>query len=543
MPLGANAFASGKAASGPDGLEPFLRLCLLLLLLLAGCGRTLDRADVVIINGGEPESLDPALVTVQADLRLARGLFEGLMRLNPTNAEPEAGLAERWEVSPDGLTYTFHLRPHLTWSTGEPITADDVVYSWRRILDPATGADYAGQLYFLKNAEAFNARRVTDPDQVGVRAVDPRTVRVDLHSPTPFFLDVCTFPTLAIVPRQAIERHHDRWILRPPVPVSGPYQLEAWRLQDRIRMRKNPRYWDAARTRSEVVDFLALESPTTALNLYETKRADILWDKALIPGEIMDVLHDRPDCHRFDYLGTFFLRYNVTRPPFNDVRVRKAFALALDKQRLVTRITRGGEKPASHFTPKGIARYEPPEGLPYDPAEARRLLAAAYPPGRTFPPIQYLLINPRTEQQIAVEIQAMWQKELGVRVELRQNEMKVYQAAQTALDYDVSRSSWIGDYNDPNTFLELFMGNNGNNRTGWKNPRYDDLMHRANGTLDAGQRARLLAEAETLLVREELPVVPIYFYAGLNFYRPDEIDGVHANLLDEHPIQAIGRRR
>lgn len=502
------------------------------------------RADVVIINGPEPESLDPAIVTLQADLRLVRAFFEGLARLNPRTAEPEPGLAERWEISADGKTYTFYLRTDAVWSTGEPITAEDVVYSWIRVLDPQTAAEYAGQLFFVKNAEAFCTGQLKDPSPVGVRVLDRRTVRVELRDPTPFFLDLCAFPTLAVVPRQAIEQHGDRWLMARPLPVSGPYTLESWRLRDRLRARRNPLYWDAARTQSERVDFLTMESAMTALNLYEAGEADIIWDKPLIPSELMDVLGSRLDCHTFNYLGTFFLRYNVTRPPFNDPRVRKALALAIDKQRIVERITRAGERAASHFTPDGIARYEPPAGLGHDPEAARRLLTdAGYPGGRGFPAFQYLLTNPTIEQQIAVELQAMWQKELGIRTELRQNEMKVYQAAQTALDYDVSRSSWIGDYNDPNTFLELFVSQNGNNRTGWKNPRYDELLRSANRELDPVKRAALLREAETLLVRDELPIVPIYFYAGINFFDPEKIEGVGFNVLDEHPIQAIRRKK
>ena len=502
------------------------------------------RADLVIINGNEPESLDPALVTLLTDWRLVRAFFEGLARLNPQTAEPEPGLAERWEVADGGRTYTFFLRTNAVWSTGDPITAADVVYSWIRVLDPRTASDYAGPLFCVSNAEAFCTGKLQDPSAVGVRALDRRTFRVKLHSPTPFFLDLCTFPNYAVVPRQAIEQHGDRWLRARPLPVSGPYTLESWRLRDRIRARRNPRYWDAARTQSEVVDFLTMESAMTALNLYETGAADIIWDKALIPSELMDVLGRRRDCHTFHYLATFFLRFNVTRPPFDDPRVRKALALAIDKQRIVSRITRAGERVASHLTPDGVARYDPPEGLGHDPEAARRLLAeAGFPGGRGFRPFQYLLINPTLEQQIAVELQAMWQKELGLRAELRQNEMKVYQALQTALDYDVSRSSWIGDYNDANTFLEQFMSHNGNNRTGWKNPRYDELLRTANRELDSARRATLLREAETLLVREELPIVPIYFYAGITFFDPDKIEGIGFNLLDEHPIQAIRRKR
>jgi oligopeptide transport system substrate-binding protein len=525
------------------GVRVWTSLWLLLLGgIFAGCQPPVDRADIVIINGGEPESLDPAIVTVQSDLRLVRGLFEGLMRLDPVTAAPIPGLAERWE-SPDGKTYLFHLRTNLVWSTGEPITSRDVVYSWLRVLNPETASDYAGHLYFLRNAREFNTGQIRDPEQVGIQALDRNTVRVDLLAPTPFFLALCTFPTLAIVPESAIKKHGDRWILSKPLPVSGPYTLESWRLQDRVRMRKNPFYWDAAATRTEVVDFLCMESASTALNLYEKKQADILWDKSLVPSEVLDKLRTRADCQQFSYLGTFFLRINVTQPPFNQPLVRRALALSVDRQRIVERITRGGEQPARHFTPRGIPGYEPPAGLDYDLEGARQALEqAGFPGGRGFPTMRYLLTNPRVEQQIGVELQAMWQA-LGLRVELRQNEMKVYQSAQTALDYDVSRSSWIGDYNDPNTFLELFKSDNGNNRTGWKNPRYDQLMTEANSLIDPVRRADLLRQAERLLVEEEIPIIPVYFYAGVTFFDRTKIDGVHTNIVDEHPIQAIGRKK
>lgn len=526
-------------------LAPFsAALVLFLALSFAACRPSAPPANLVIINGPEPESLDPAIVTGQADLRLARTLFEGLTRMNAATGLPEPGLAERWEISPDGLVYTFHLRTNLAWSTGGPITADDIIYSWRRILDPRTASDYAGQLFFVKNAEAFCTGKLTNAADVGMRALDPLTVRVELNTPTPFFLDLCSFPTLAAVPRDAIERHGDRWLLAPPVPVSGPYQLESWRLQDRIRMRKNPRYWDAARTQSEVVDFLSMDSPFTALNLFERQQADIIWDKNLVPSELMDLLRQRPDCHSFDYLGTFFYRYNVTQPPFDDVRVRQALGMAIDRRRLVEKISRSGERWATHLTPDGIPNYDPPEGLPYDPAAARRLLAeAGFPEGRGFPPFQYLLPTGKLDAQLAVEMQAMWARELGIKMELRQTEWKVYLNALSTLDYKVGRSSWIGDYVDPNTFIELFTSNNGNNRTGWKNSAYDALVAEANRDSNPQRRMAKLRQAETLLVREAAPIVPLYFYAGILFFDTNRIEGVYFNLLDEHPIQTIRRKK
>ena len=515
-----------------------------LILLLVGCAPQ-PRADLTIINGGEPETLDPAIVTGVSEMRITKALFEGLVKLDPVNARPIPGLAERWEKSTDGRTYTFFLRTNAAWSTGEPITARDVVWSWLRALDPTTGGDYAGQLFYIRNAEDFNSGKIKDPAQVGVRALDDHTVRVELNSPVAFFPDMCAFPTLAVVPRQTIERFGERWLKARPLPASGPYQLEAWRLNDKVRLRKNPRYYAAAATQTELIDLLPTGSPNTALNLYETGVADIIWDKDLMPTELMDLLRERPDFHSFSYLGGYFIRFNVTRKPFTDPRVRQALAMAIDKALIVRKITRAGETPATHFTPDGTANADPPDGLPYDPERARRLLAeAGFPGGKDFPRVAYAFDASgggaaKLNAKIAVELQQMWRAVLGIEIELRQIERKIFFNSQSRLDYDLSRSSWVGDYNDPNTFLDLFTSTSGNNRTGWKNSRYDALLHEANQQTDLKRRAEIFRTAETLLLCDEAPIVPLYFYAGLNAYDPRRISGIYPNLLDEHPLQAI----
>jgi oligopeptide transport system substrate-binding protein len=520
-------------------------LLLVVCLVVAGCFRREPPADLTIVNGAEPETLDPAIVTGQPDMRVVQGLFEGLTRLDPKTGGPIPGLAERWEISPDQCTYVFHLRTNLVWSTGEPITADDVVYSWIRALEPATACDYAGQLFYLKHGEDFNAGRIRDPSQVGVRALDRFTVRVELNHPTSFFLDICDMPITGVVPRRTIEARGDAWLKARPLPSSGPYELVFWRPNDRIRLRKNPRYWDAANTQLELIDILPIGSPNVALNLYLRGQADVVWDKELVPTELLDVLLKRPDFHTFDYLATYFFRFNVTRKPFDDPRVRRALALAIDKQRLVQRITRAGEKPASHLVPDGTAHYVSPAGLGYDPARARQLLAeAGYPGGQGFPRVEYMFNAPaggssKIHQKIAVELQQMWHDTLGIDIELRQLEWKAYLSAQGHLEYDLSRSSWVGDYNDANTFLGMFTSDDGNNRTGWKNARYDELIREANLQTDADKREKLLQQAETILVREQLPIVPLFFYSGINYFDTNRVQGIYENILDQHPLQFI----
>jgi oligopeptide transport system substrate-binding protein len=518
---------------------------LLVYLSLCGCVRHESPADLTIINNVEPESLDPAIITGQPDGRVVGGLFEGLTRLDPQTARPIPAIAERWEISPDGLTYTFHLRTNALWSTGEPIRADDVVYSWIRVLNPLTASDYAGQLFYVKNGEEFNAGKIKDPSLVGVHVLDPFTLRVELNHPTAFFLDLCAFQTLCIVPRQTIEKYGDRWLMARPLPCSGAYELAFWRLNDKIRLRKNTNYWDAANTQSEIIDLLPVGTPNGALNLYTHGQADIVWDKELVPSELVDVLLKRPDFHTFNYLGTYFMRFNVTKKPFDDPRVRRALGLAIDRERIVKKITRAGEQPATHLVPNGTANYSAPDGSGYDPVLAKKLIAeAGYPDGKGFPRFSYMYNaaaggSAKVHENIAIELQQMWRDTLGINMELRQLEWKVYLSAQSHLDYDLSRSSWIGDYNDAQTFLGMFTSTDGNNRTGWKNPRYDALITEANEQPDLVKRANTFRQAETLLVQDEAPIVPMFFYVGINYFDTNKIQGIYENILDVHPLQAI----
>lgn len=516
-------------------------------VFLIGCGRDEPPADLVIANGGEPGSLDPATATTIEDLRVCMALFEGLMRVDPVTAQPVPGLAERFDKSPDGRTYLFFLRTNAVWSTGGRITAHDFVWSWLRVLDPATASEYAGQLFYIRGAEAYFTNKVRDPSQVGIRALDDFTLRVELVNPTAFFLDLCAFQTLYVAPRTVIEKHGDRWMRVRPLAVSGPYQLDQWRLNDRVRLRRNPRYWDAANTHCEVVDLLPLRTASTAFNLYQRGAADIIWDKELIPAELFPVLRGRPDFHSFNYLGTYFLRFNTTRPPLDDPRVRKALAMCIDKQRLIDKILKTGELVAQGLVPPYTSNHLSVAGLPFDPAAARKLLDdAGHPGGRDLRIIEYSVeaAGPASPHaKIGVELQEMWRTHLGVKVELRQTEKQVHTKAQRSLDYDVSRSTWVGDYNDPNTFLDLFRSNNGNNRTGWKNARYDQLMDQAAVQPDLVRRAELLREAETILIHDEAPITPIYFFSGFNYYNPERVSGVYGNILDIHPINAIQKKK
>lgn len=509
-------------------------------LLLSGCGRLHERADLVFINGAEPETIDPAIVTDQVSMRVSNALFEGLCR-NNADGKPEPGTAERWDVSADKKTYTFHLRVNAKWSNGDSVTARDFVFSWRRALLPETAADYASMLYIIRGARAFNEGTNTDFSQVGVRAIDDRTLEVVLENPTPYFIDLCAFPTLAPVHEATLTKHKSAWVKPQNVVVNGSYLLNDWLLDDRIELKKNPGYWDAANVNLRTIDVMPVSDPNTALNYFLTGQVDLMMDKGTVPVSLVTKLKQQPWFHTGPFLGTWFIRFNVTKPPFNDPRVRHALSLAIDKKRITEKITQLGERSAFALVPPGAgADYQPPKGDDFDPQKARELLAAAgYPGGKGFPLIEYLHIPPLVERNIAVELQAMWEQNLGIKVSLAKQEQKIWLASMRELSYQFTRSSWVGDYNDPNTFLEMFTSGSGNNRTGWKSAEYDKLIADAASEPDVQKRNAIFQRAEKLLVVDEAVILPVYYYVGVQFFNKDKLGGVQTNLIDDHPFRCM----
>ncbi len=505
----------------------------------AGCGSKSERAELVFINGAEPESLDPAIITGQPEGRVVNALFEGLTTFD-ARGRAVPGVAESWTISEDRKVYTFTLREDAKWSDGSPVTARDFVKSWRRTLTPETGSAYNYQLYPVRNAQAFADGKIADFDQVGIRALDDRSLEVTLENPTPFFLDLCAFVTLQPVRVDLIDRLGDDWIKPGNIINNGAYLLEGWRINDRIRLRRNPHYWNAKNVAIGTVDVLPISRANTAFNFYESGLADLMIDKGLAPPALLDDLKKRADFHAAPFLATYFLRYNCAKGPFKDARVRRAFSLVIDKKRIVEKITRAGETPAGALVPPGMEGYAPPDGLPYDPDEARRLLAeAGFPGGSGFPLISYLYSESELNEAIAVELQAMWRSELGVNVSLNRQEWKVYLNSMNSLDYDICRSSWVGDYPDPNTFLDLFLTGGGNNRTGWSDPAYDRLIAGAAREADPARRLATLRRAEEILIAGQAPICPLYYYVGIQLYDGNRLGGIEANVLDEHPIKAM----
>jgi len=512
-------------------------------------------ADLVWTAVGEVTTLDPARMTALQDGRVADALFEGLAVLDPRSLEPRPGVAERWDVSDDGRTYAFHLRADARWSDGRPVTAEDFAYSWRRALDPETAAEYAYMLFPIRGAKAYYkaAAKARNEEQkaalwseVGIRVEGPRRLVVELERPTAYFLDLVAFSTYLPVRRDVVESWGDRWIFPPHLISNGAYRLTQWRFQSRMRWEKNPYYWNAGAVALERIEVRVYEEPNTALVAYETGEIDLTTSvPALAKTPLLEASRAgrRRDVLNVANLGTYFYRFNCTKGALADARVRRALALALDRQEIADRAARGGQMPATVLVPPGMAGYESPPGLAESVEEARRLLAeAGYAGGEGLPEFA-LLVNKGGESHVAVAemVQQQWRDRIGVRTRIEQVEWKVFLDRVHGLDYEIAREGWYGDYVDPNTFLDLFVTGGGNNKTGWSNRRYDALVERAASETGAAARARTLAEAEAILLAEA-PIVPIYFYTTVILVRPGLV-GVEPNLLNRIDFGRLSWRR
>lgn len=492
--------------------------------------------------GYDVTDLDPHVVTGIAEGEVLRALFEGLVNQDPVDLHPIPGVAERWEVSPDGLVYTFHLRADARWSNGTPVTAQDFVASFRRVLTPELAADYAHMLYVLQGAEAYHKGTNRDFSLVGVSATSPRVLRLQLEHPAPYFLALLVNPVWRPVPLATIEQH-GRWDqrgnpwTRPERMVSnGPFVLKKWTPNQVIIVEKSPTYWDAARVRLNGVHFYPIDSRDAEERAF---RAGQLHLTDAVPfAKIAAYKRDAPHLLRVDpYLGTEFLRLNTRRAPFNDARIRRAFSLAIDRETLVKAL--GGEvKPAQAFTPPGTAGYTSVAQIRGDAAAARQLLKdAGYEGGRGLPVIEFLYPNSENVRVMAEALQEMWRRNLGVEVRLLNQELKVTFAARRTGDYQLMRSNWIGDYLDAGTFLEIFRGDSGNNHTGWAEPAYDAILFAAARTADPAARIELLQKAEAMLL-EAAPIIPVYHYMHV-FLKQPSVRGWHPTLLDHHPYQHV----
>ena len=534
----------------PGGILSCLSVCFV-GLLLSSCAKhetevaRSNRTGVLHCSiGSEPTDLDPHIVTSLAEAKVLPALFEGLVSFDPATLAPVPALAERWDISPDGLVYTFHLRP-AQWSNGDPLTAQDCLDSWRRILTPTLAADYAYLFYIIRGAEDFNKGRTRDFALVGLAAPDPRTFIVTLAHPAPYFLQILLNVPWRPVHVRSIAaigdayRRGTPWTRAGRLVSSGPFVLKEWSPQQRIVVEKSPTYWDRAHVSLNAIHFYPTDSVDAEERAFRAGQLHVTYSLSL--AKVATYRRDQPASLRIDdYVDTYFFRFNTRHAPLDDPRIRRALSLALDRTAIAHQILNGDQQPAATFVPPTMPGYTPPARPVRDLATARRLLAeAGHPDGQGLAPLELLYNNSETVRLVAETIQETLRRDLGVTIQLVNQEYKVVFANRRTGNYQILLSDWVADYLDATTFLDLWRGDAGNNHTGWSDPAYDALMDRAATTADPAARAGILAQAEALML-DAAPIAPIYFNTHVYLLQPsvkgwrpspmDHIDYRHVRL-------------
>lgn len=484
--------------------------------------------------GAEPQTLDPRKSTGLPEANIEAQIFEGLTAIGP-NGQPVPAVAESWTISADGLHYKFFLRKNARWSNGDPVAAKDFEYAWKSALNPKLASEYAYQLYYLKNGEAYN-KGFCDETQVGVNALDAHTLEIHLEQPTAYFLSLLAFHTYYPVHSHTVQ-NNDLWATEPKTLIgNGPFKIINWIHNSKIEFSRNDFYWDIDRVKMEGLEFILTESSAAELAMYENNQIDIGEN---IPVSEYPRLLNAGVLKINPFLGTYFFCFNTTKPPLDNPKVRKALSLAINREELIQHVTKGGQKPALAWVPYGLTdAVETTDfrlvGGSYlqdnNIAAARHLLAeAGYPEGQAIPPITLLYNTNEMHKAIAEAVQEMWKKNLGISVSLTNQEWKVFLNSRHKGDYQIARHGWIGDYADPMTFIDMFMSDSGNNDAQYKNPEYDRLVKAAKLSSDPARRMEAMHAAEQILF-DDAVLAPVYFYTRPLLIRPS-VKGVFHSVL------------
>ena len=602
-------------------LAPFLALLAAIIVAML-LDRPAPRAEVVVAQSSDCFTLDPQRMSYTQDLRMARSLYEGLVRVDSETTEILPAVAESWTCSEDGRTWTFKLRRNARWSNGDPVTAHDFIYSWRRGMIPETAADYSNFFYGIVGAKEFlkwrtqqagayakgsvqtpeAASRLLDEawahfdETVGLEAPDDHTLVVTLKEPIAYFLEICAFSVLSPVHPPTVERfislnprtgllEQDHGWTKPGIHVgNGPYQLARWRYKRDLRIERNPHYWDQDLISADSVEIRCIQDPnTTALafqagtvdwvtDLLTDYRADMATqseqyldthaeriDTLVTEGRSLDEAlaslpepgpGERRDVHVVPAFGTFYFSLNCRETlangkpnPLADPGVRRALVLAIDKQRIIDRVLRTGERVANTLVPPGsIIGYESPDGLGFDPERARKELEAAgwsiregdtratNESGEAFPAIDllYSTNNPRY-RDMGLAMRDMWSSHLGLETVTRSMDSKAYKEDLKKGNFMVARGGWFGDYGDPTTFLDMSHSDDRNNDRGYKSSDFDAMLLKASLERDPAERLRILQDTERFLVEEAMPFLPVYHYSMTYMFDPTSLRGISRN--------------
>lgn len=510
--------------------------------------RTLEEANrhkiLLITEGSEPQTLDPQISQGQIEHHIITALMVGLVENDEYDqAKQGPGLADHWDHNGDYSAWTFHIRDTAKWSNGDAVTAQDFVDSYKRMLTASLGAVYADALFIMKGALDYYEGKLADFSEVGVHAENPQTLKIELVGPTPYFLTAILHPAWypvhipTILKFGRIDERDTKWTLPGNYVGTGPFILKTWRQNDVIEVVRNPLYWDAATVKLNGINFYSIENSDTAERAFEAGQLHKTLDVPL--DRIPYYRREHPERIRIDpYLADYFYRLNTQRKPLDNPKVRLALNLAVNREEIVTNISRAKQPPETGIVPPGMDGYEPLDVIHYDPERARQLLAeAGYPNGKGFPKFNILINTHEAHRVIAEAIQQMWKQELNIDVGIENQEWKVYLQSQNSMNYDMIRGGWIGDFMDPLTFLTIWTTGNGNNDTHWSNPTYDQLIDQAARTGDQRKRFDILHDAERLFLNEPA-VVCIYWYTRVYLLDPS-VKNWYPLAIDDHNYKYI----
>lgn len=493
---------------------------------------------LLIGNSADPATLDPSLTTGLNEFKILCSLFEGLVTADTKTLEIRPAAAKSWHF--DGTSYTFKIREDAKWSDGEPLKASDFAFAFKRILNPKIGAEYANFLFPIKNAKSFFEGKTTN---LGASAIDDKTLKIELEEPCPHFLSLLYHNAFFPLPEHvlkkfgATDKREGTWVRPQNIVSNGAFTLKKWSVNDKVRVEKNPLYWDSKNIFLNAIEFYPISNINTEDRAFRASQLHIT--DSVAATRMSAIKRDMPNNLKIgDMLGVYYYALNTARPPLNDIRVRKALSLSINRNAIIANFLKAEQKPALTFVPPSVAKnYTCKFSLKEDVAKARKLLAeAGYPNGKNFPKITITYNTSEQHRPIAEAIQAQLKEALNIDVELFNLSWPAYLVARRQGDFFITRASWVADYASPKNFLEMFSSNSVLNHVAWKNKDFDNLLNLAN-TNDIDTSNKNFALAEKLLL-QELPIIPIYFYNRV-FLIDERVKNWHTNPLDYHNFKGV----
>ncbi|AHH06399.1 Oligopeptide-binding protein oppA [Borrelia crocidurae DOU] len=511
------------------------------LITILSCSKESNKENVSfkIAIGGEPKSIDPQLAEDKMGATIISQMFNGIVIGDPKTGGYKPGLAESWDISQDGTVYTFNLRKNLVWSDGVPITAEGIRKSYLRILNKETASNYVALVKStIKNGEDYFEGKISE-SELGIKAIDDLTLEISITSPKSYFLDMLVHQSFIPVPVHVIEKHGNKWTEPENMVVSGAYKLTERTPNEKILLTKNDYYFNAKNIEVQELIFYTINDASTAYRMYENNEIDAVF--AIIPSDLIKEIELKNDYYSSPINGLYYYSFNTHIKPLDNVKIRKALTLAIDRQTLTSKIIKNGAIPTRNVSPK-FNNYSYKKSLElFNPQKAKQLMSeAGYPDGKGFPTLKIKYNTNENHKKIAEFIQNQWLKILKINIELTNEEWASFLDNKQNGNYEIARSGWIGDYADPSTFLTLFQKGLSNfSSYNYFNEEYENLMKQSNFEQDPIKRQDILREAESIIIEKDFPIAPIYIYAGNYLFKNDKWTGWEPNIAERFDFSQL----